>query len=254
MDTFAVEMNPTESSKGGRGKGEGENQSSPYPSPFTLYPSPQHAIGVLGGTFDPIHLGHLRMAEELADALNLKQVRFIPAGQPPHRLAPKTPAAHRLEMVRLATADNPRFSVDAREVMRDRASYTVDTLTDLRDELGTEPPLWLLLGADAFLGLPTWKNWRQLFELANIAVAHRPGYTLAQSDALNDALRTELEQRQVAAPTAAPAGGIMLQPITQLAISATGLRNQRAAGQSLRYLTPDCVSDYIEKHHLYLTA
>src|SRR5512139_463856 len=105
-------------------------------------------IGIFGGTFDPIHFGHLRLAEEMAEAVGLERVLFIPAGQPPHRGAPRTAAAHRLEMVRRAVAGNPRFEVDPREVNRLRPSYTVDTLGELRAELGNERPLWLLLGAD----------------------------------------------------------------------------------------------------------
>ena len=132
---------------------------STHGSPITDH----HAIGVMGGTFDPIHFGHLRMAEELGEALGLAEVRFIPAGQPPHRATPSISAAHRLQMVKLATAGNPRFSVDAREVVLDRASYSVDTLTDLRQELGAKQPICLLMGADAFLGLTGWKNWQALF-------------------------------------------------------------------------------------------
>lgn len=269
------------SSKGGRVKGEGQNPEAPHPSPLTLPSSPNHAIGVLGGTFDPIHFGHLRMAEELADALNLAEVRFIPAGQPPHRATPSTSATHRLNMVRLAIATNPRFSVDEREVRLERASYTVDTLSDLRHELGGEQAIWLLMGADAFLGLPTWKNWRALFDLAHIAVAHRPGYQITQSDNLNEALRQELEQRLISEgergkreeknpeashpspftlPTS-PAGRIVFSPITQLDISATGLRsnlqsgrNNLQASRSVRYLTPDRVADYIQENQLYLPA
>lgn len=220
-------------------------------------------IGVFGGTFDPIHYGHLRMAEELAEALGLAEVRFIPAGQPPHRAAPGTPAGHRLEMVRLAITSNPRFKLDEREAQQARASYTVDTLAALREELGTERPLWLLMGADAFLGLATWKEWRRLFELAHIAVAHRPGYRLAQSDALNDDLRRELERRLARGEEAgqnpetalaSPAGSILLKPVTQLDIAATAIRASLQGGGSARYLIPDGVFDYIQKNHLYLPA
>ena len=244
-------------------KGEGQNQEAPRLSPFPLLPS--HAIGVFGGTFDPIHFGHLRMAEELAEALNLAEIRIIPAGQPPHRGAPRTPAAHRLEMARLAIAGNPRFKLDDREVRLARASYTVDTLADLRQELGPEQPIWLLMGADAFLGLTTWKEWQRLFELANIAVAHRPGYALLQADSLNAELRQALEKRllgdggKVAHPSPfhlppSPAGSILLLPITQLDIAATGIRARLQEGRSARYLTPDSVLDYIQENNLYSPA
>lgn len=205
-------------------------------------------IGIFGGTFDPIHFGHLRLAEEMAEALELSQVRFIPAGQPPHRGTPRTEAAHRLEMVRRAIAGNPRFAVDAREVGSPDPSYTVDTLTALRAELGNEQPLWLLLGADAFLGLPTWHEWRRLFELANIAVAARPGARLLQSDTLPDDLKQEVSQRQQAAGSA---GSLLLRQMTPLDISATAIRDTLARQGSARYLLPDAVLDYIHEHQLY---
>jgi nicotinate-nucleotide adenylyltransferase len=211
-----------------------------------------HAIGIFGGTFDPIHFGHLRLAEEMADAMSLSQIRFIPAGQPPHRALPRTAAAHRLEMVRRAIAGNPRFVVDAREVESPRPSYTVDTLTALRAELGNNQPLWLLLGADAFLGLPGWHEWRQLFELANIAVAARPGARLLQPDAMPDDLKHAASPRRVAdAAAAGPAGSVLLQPMTPLDISASAIRDTLARHGSARYLLPDAVLDYIHQHQLY---
>jgi nicotinate-nucleotide adenylyltransferase len=206
-------------------------------------------IGILGGTFDPIHFGHLRLAEEMAEAIGLGRVLFIPAGQPPHRGAPRTTASHRLEMVRRAIAGNPRFAVDAREVTSPRPSYTVDTLTALRAELGKEQPLWLLLGADAFLELPSWHEWRQLFELANIAVAARPGARPLQSDDLTEPLKSEVLKRQVA--VACPAGSVQLRHMTPLDISATAIRNDLARHGSARYLLPDAVLDYIYEHQLY---
>ena len=209
-------------------------------------------IGIFGGTFDPIHFGHLRLAEEMAEGLGLSQVRFIPAGQPPHRGAPRTAASHRLEMARRAIAGNPLFAVDAREVQRPQPSYTVDTLTALRAELGNEQPLWLLLGADAFLGLPSWHKWRRLFELANIAVAARPGAQLLQTDRMSDELKHEVSQRQQAAGSvASPAGSVLLQQMTPLDISATVIRDTLARHGSARYLLPDTVLDYIHEHQLY---
>ncbi|HEY9145930.1 MAG TPA: nicotinate-nucleotide adenylyltransferase, partial [Thiobacillus sp.] len=201
----------------------------------------------------PVHFGHLRLAEEMADALGLERVLFIPAGQPPHRGAPRTAATHRLEMVRRAIAGNPRFVADAREVLRPQPSYTVDTLTALRAELGDAQPLWLLLGADAFLGLPSWHDWRRLFELANIAVAARPGAQLMQSDAIMEPLQGEVSQRLVAGnrSAAGPAGSVLLRQMTPLDISATTIRGILARGGSARYLLPDAVLDYIHEHQLY---
>jgi len=210
-------------------------------------------IGVFGGTFDPIHFGHLRLAEEMAQGIGLSRVMFIPAGQPPHRGAPRTAAAHRLEMVRRAVAGNPRFAVDTREVESPHPSYTVDTLTALRAELGDEQPLWLLLGADAFLELPTWHAWRRLFELAHIAVAARPGAQLMASDAMPEDLKNEVSQRQVAAGSeTGAAGSVLLRATTPLDISATAIRDTLARHGSARYLLPDAVLDYIHEHQLYL--
>ena len=209
-------------------------------------------VGVFGGTFDPVHFGHLRLAEEMADALGLDRVLIIPAGQPPHRGAPRTAANHRLEMVRRAIAGNPRFVADAREVQRPQPSYTVDTLSALRAELGDAQPLWLLLGADAFLDLPSWHDWRRLFELANIAVAARPGAQLLQSDAIMEPLKSEVVQRQRAAgPATAPAGSVLLRATPPLDISATAIRDILARHGSARYLLPDAVLDYIHEHQLY---
>ena len=243
-------MSAAPAGAGGRKYPEGPSRESPHPSPFPLPPS--QPLGVFGGTFDPIHYGHLRLAEELAEAVGLEQVLFIPAGQPPHRGAPRTAAVHRLEMARRAIAGNPRFVLDAREVERAAPSYTVDTLSALRAELGESRPLWLLLGADAFLGLPTWHEWRRLFDLAHLAVADRPGARLMQSDALSEPLRGEVRGRQVADGTAAgPSGSVLLRTMTPLDISATAIRDSLARQRSVRYLLPDAVLDYIQEQKLY---
>lgn len=213
-------------------------------------------IGILGGTFDPIHYGHLRLAEELAEALEIEQVRLIPAGFPPHRGHPRAEARHRLEMARRAVSGNPRFLLDDREIVKQGPSYSVDTLTALRAELPAGTPLVLFMGGDAFLGLTSWHEWRQLFELAHIAVAHRPGYSPAVwEDALPDALRKLLttrrcEQGMELAET--PAGRIFLHAITQLDISASQIRDRCLRGRSLRYLLPESVIDYINENHLYV--
>lgn len=213
-------------------------------------------IALLGGTFDPIHFGHLRLAEELAEALDIEQVRFIPAGRPPHRGRPRAEARHRLEMARLAIAGNPRFVLDDREFHRAAPSYSVDTLSDLRAELPAATPLVLFMGADAFLGLTTWHEWRRLFGLAHIAVAHRPGFSAAAwEDALPDPLRRVLSTQRVEQPSDLldkPAGRIFLYGITQLDISASRIRDRALRGMSLRYLLPDTVIDYLNENQLYV--
>ncbi|HET8609661.1 MAG TPA: nicotinate-nucleotide adenylyltransferase [Burkholderiales bacterium] len=212
-------------------------------------------ICVLGGTFDPIHFGHLRLAQELADVAGAGRVLFIPAGVPPHRAAPHASAAQRLEMVRLAVAGNPRFAVDDRELKRGGASYTVDTLATLRDELGAARPLCLLLGSDAFAALPTWHRWEALFDLAHIMVAHRPGARHAGWDeCMPQALRAEYRKRLCDDPAGlrgAPAGSILAHAIAALDISATAIRDGVRCGASPRYLLPDSVLDYIQANSVY---
>ncbi|MHB8914281.1 MAG: nicotinate-nucleotide adenylyltransferase [Thiobacillus sp.] len=216
------------------------------------------AIGIFGGTFDPIHYGHLRLAEEMAAALNLREVRFIPSGLPPHRAAPQTTALHRLEMVRRAITGNPCFVLDEREVQRTeqhaRPSYTVDTLNELRAEVGPAQPLCLLLGADAFLGLPSWHEWRRLFELAHIIVAERPGTALQH--ALPQDLQAEVTKRWVEAADAhvGAAGKVLGLQMTPLAISARAIREALAAQKSVRYLLPDAVLDYLQQQQLYKSS
>lgn len=209
-----------------------------------------HSIGILGGTFDPIHFGHLRLAEELGDQLGLERVHLIPAKLPPHRAAPSVSAEDRLAMVRLATAGNRRFAVDDRELRRAGASFSVDTLLDLRTEVGAETRLCLLLGVDAYIALITWSRWQQLFELAHIVVATRPGYSLNLDD-LPEPLRAQSIARLAPGLDELPAGRVIPREIAGLDISATKIRAALAAGQSTRYLLPDSVLDYIREHHLY---
>ena len=209
--------------------------------------------GILGGTFDPIHYAHLRLAEELCDALELAQVRIIPASVPPHRAAPRVTAEDRLEMTRLAVQGNSRFVLDDRECRRQGPSYTVDTLRELRAELGLEPPLCLLMGVDAFLGLTTWSRWVELFDLAHVVIAHRPGFSL-DADALPQALAKQVSTRRarrVGELRLKPAGLVWRQPITPLEISATAIRAAIRDGRSPRYLLPDSVLDYIHRNQLY---
>ena len=218
--------------------------------------APPRPVGILGGTFDPIHFGHLRMAEELAEALDIDQVRLIPAGNPPHRSQPRAEARHRLEMARRAVVGNPRFVPDDREIARDRPSYSVDTLAELRAELPAGTPLVLFMGSDAFLGLTTWREWRGLFDLAHIAIAHRPGFSpTLWEDALPDELRRQLAKRLSEQPgelVEAPAGRVFLHAITQLDISASQIRDRCLRGKSLRYLLPDALIDYIHENRLYV--
>lgn len=213
-------------------------------------------LGLFGGTFDPVHFGHLRLAEEAISHLGLSAVRWVPAGRPPHRGTPQVTPQQRLEMVLRSTAKNPRFFVDPAEVEAARASYTVETLERLRGEFGHQQSLVLLVGADAFAGLSTWHRWRELFSLAHIAVSHRPGFPVERAS-LPDELASEFAERRAADPqvlAATGAGQIVTFAMTQLAISATQIRHLLSNGKSARYLLPDAVLDYIQLHQLYRNA
>jgi nicotinate-nucleotide adenylyltransferase len=223
------------------------SSASPLPS---LSEGP---LGVFGGTFDPVHLGHLRLAEEAAETLGLDRVLWLPAGQPPHREGPRVAAADRLAMVRLATAGNPRFAVDPAEVEAAQPSYTVLTLQRLRQSLGPARPLVLLLGTDAFSALPTWHRWSDLLHLAHIGVAHRAGAP-PHPEELPAELVREFIQRHSDDPAVLrqhPAGRVVVFAMTPLDISATRIRALLAARRSPRYLVPSAVLDYIEQNGLY---
>ncbi|HVN43390.1 MAG TPA: nicotinate-nucleotide adenylyltransferase [Steroidobacteraceae bacterium] len=194
-------------------------------------------IGIFGGTFDPIHFGHLRTAFELLHFLGLAEMRFVPAGEPPHRDRPRAEAAVRLRLVRAAVDDQAGFVVDDREVRRGGPSYSVLTLAELRGEMPGRS-LCLSVGMDAFLGLPQWYRWREILDLAHIVVAHRPGWRAPQEGVLGELLRTRGTDR-VADLHEAQAGRIFVQPVTQLEIASTELRNLLAAGVDPRYLVPD---------------
>lgn len=212
-------------------------------------------IGVLGGTFDPIHYGHLRPANEVMQALRLTELRLVVAARPPHRPAPFASAAQRLQMVVAALGEFPHFRIDDRELKRDGPSYTVPTLESLRAELGSVP-LCLLVGSDSFAALPTWHQWQRLPALAHLVVMRRPA--APGRPATEPRLPAGLPARFVTDPAAlkqAPAGLVYVAPITPLAVSATEIRAAIARGEpppagSL----PRAVWDYIENQQLYREA
>jgi nicotinate-nucleotide adenylyltransferase len=204
-------------------------------------------IGVRGGTFDPIHTAHLRATQEVAEALSLSQVRFIPGKLPPHRPQPDATADQRLAMVELAIASNERFIADDRELRREGYSYTVDTLRSLRQELGESEPLVLILGLDAFQGFTSWHEWEAITTLAHLAVTSRPDYTAQPLQAWAQAMQTDNAEEL----RNSPAGKLFFTDTTALAISATDIRHQQQEQRSIRYLLPDAVYDYIQHQNLY---
>lgn len=200
-------------------------------------------IGIFGGSFDPIHYGHLRPALEIFDALSLDSLRFIPAGRPPHRETPVASAELRLAMVKAAVAEEPRFSVDARELKRQAPSYSVDTLTDLRREFPGDT-LALIVGMDAFLGFTSWHRWQEILGLAHVVVMHRPGAAPPNQGPLA-ALLQEHRVADARAAVSKPAGSVLLHAVTQLEISSSRIRELAARKGELRYLVPEPVRELI---------
>ncbi|MGD9582491.1 MAG: nicotinate-nucleotide adenylyltransferase [Lysobacterales bacterium] len=207
-----------------------------------------------GGTFDPVHHGHLRAAEEAALAL-ATEVRLLPTSTPAHRPQPQASADQRLELLQIALAGQNRLLLDGRELRRAGPSYSVDTLIELRAEFGNGTPLALIVGADAFAGLPDWHRWRELFGLAHLVVLNRPG--AAGPEQWSSALQHEVAARWASSADElrlSVAGRVLAIDITPLAISATAIRAQLAAGGSVRWLLPEAVLTRIEAQGLYAGA
>lgn len=206
-------------------------------------------IGVFGGTYDPIHYGHLRTAFEMLQALRLTELRFMPCGTPPHRGPTLAPADVRLQMVKEAVAGQSGFTVDERELHRDGPSYSVDTLTDLRAEF-PDRSLCLIVGMDAFLGMPKWYRWRQVLQHAHIVVAHRPGWRAPDMGPLGELL-VDRGTGTVEDLHDSRAGRIYVHAVTQLEISSTAIRELIERGRDPRFLMPDAVRKVIRETGCY---
>lgn len=206
---------------------------------------------MLGGTFDPVHLGHLRSAVELHETLELDRVLMVPAHVPPHREAPGVCATDRLAMLEAGIGDTPGLAADARELQREGPSYSVDTLAQLRTELGESARLAMAVGHDAFLKLAEWHAPERLFDVAHVVVIERPGHNAELPEALRELLAGR-EVEDAEALFAEPAGGVLRLALpSRMAISATDVRQRLHDGRSIRYLVPERVESFIHARNLY---
>lgn len=202
-------------------------------------------VGILGGTFDPIHFGHLRPAVEVRSALALDAIRLLPCRVSPLRPEPAAATGHRLAMLEAAVAGEPDLIVDGRELDRPGPSYTADTLAELSAEY-PDDRLFLIMGGDAFAAFDRWDRWRQILAGAHIVATHRPGAPPTPPVPVRNAVVDSPERLDEG-----PAGAVWIQPVTQLDISATAIRGLAARGGDLRYLMPDSARHYLEEHRLY---
>jgi len=208
-------------------------------------------LGIMGGTFDPIHDGHLLAAEGARWHVKLDQVLFVPTGQPWQKPVVVADPEHRFRMTELAIASNPAFAASRVELDQPGPTYTVETLRRLREDLPDEARLFLILGADVVLQLPSWKDPAEVLELAELVAVSRPGYDLGGLEAALAATLQESGAGEGLQGRRPPTPRLHTVPIPQLAVSSTDLRTRVAAGAPIRYLTPDPVVDYIAEHRLY---
>ncbi|RLA22804.1 MAG: nicotinic acid mononucleotide adenylyltransferase [Gammaproteobacteria bacterium] len=203
-------------------------------------------IGIYGGTFNPVHYGHLRTALEVSEAFSLDELRFLPCAQPAHRTAPEVSAVMRLQMLQLAIRHYPQFCCDSRELERSGPSYMIDSLISIRAEIAAKP-LLLFIGQDAFNGLTSWHRWQALFDYAHIVVMTRPNF---KADPLVDCYKDrQVDDRH--SLKSCTSGKIYFQNVTQLDISATFIRQTIAEQKSARFLLPESVIEYIQVNKLY---
>ncbi len=206
-------------------------------------------ICILGGTFDPVHFGHLRPALDVQQALQIDRVHLLPCRVPPHREMPRLDGQQRLLLLQLAIANEPGLGIDERELHREGPSYMVDTLESLRSEIG-ERPLCLALGMDALLGLDRWHRWEELLDLCHLVVMQRPGNEWPRDGELA-ARVARARVSDVQALTDQAAGSVLGVPVTQMAVSSTRIRELLRAGRSARYLMPEAVLQHILQENWY---
>ena len=209
---------------------------------------------IYGGTFDPVHYGHLKPVEILANLIGLSQVIIMPNNVPPHRPQPEATSAQRKEMLELAIADKPLFKLDERELKRDTPSYTSETLKAWRHEQGPTRPLAFIIGQDSLLNFPTWHDYQSILQNAHLLVCRRPGYPMTMKDEAHQAWLDEHLTSNVEALHSAPAGKIYLAETPWFNISATIIRERLQKGESCDEMLPETVLSFIHDHGLYQHA
>ncbi|WP_369308422.1 nicotinate-nucleotide adenylyltransferase [Providencia rettgeri] len=216
--------------------------------------SQENTLGLqalFGGTFDPIHYGHLRPVQALAEQVGLQKVILLPNHVPPHRPQPEASPSQRLEMVKLAIENHPLFTIDTRELEKNTPSYTIETLKELRQEMGTTQPLAFIIGQDSLLSINTWHGWDEILDNCHLLVCSRPGYAAQFTD---PNMQTWLSQHKTTSPellNRTPHGYIFLGDTPLVNISATDIRQKLSAGDSCRDLIPEAVLHYIRQQGLY---
>ncbi|MDP6197645.1 MAG: nicotinate-nucleotide adenylyltransferase [Porticoccaceae bacterium] len=208
------------------------------------------AVALFGGTFNPIHNGHLRIATELTEVLQVEHIRIIPCAFPPHRVEPQASAGQRLAMLQAATVNQPRLVADDIELHRSTPSFSIDTVALVREQMTPQQPLFFCIGMDALNSINTWQRWEELLHHCHIVVSSRPGVEAPKSGPVADWVE-EYRCDDLRLVQKKPAGNIYFCDLTMLEISSTDIRNKIARGDSINFLTPDAVVEYIQQHHLY---
>ena len=208
------------------------------------------SVALFGGTFNPVHIGHLRIAIELAELLQVDSLRMVPCALPPHRQSPSVSAEHRLSMLRAGIANHNKLVADDIELRREGPSYTIDTLRAVRQQIGPDRPLYLCIGLDVLATLDTWRDWQQLTDFCHLIISSRPGCQLPTTGALAEWVKKhrcdDLQQLKLLST-----GKLHLCDLTMLAVSSTSIRDKVKRGEAIDYLTPAAVVNYIQQHHLY---
>lgn len=207
------------------------------------------SVGYFGGTFDPIHNGHVQMAAELKRACGFEQMFLLPCRNPPHRASPACSDTQRLDMVRLAIADNNVLRIDDREYKRSSLSYTIDSLIELRRELGDSVSISWCVGMDSLVNLNTWHRWRELLEYAHLVVVDRPGWQLPDKGEVAQWLQKNLADTDVL--RSKPCGNVIVQSLSLIDVSATDIRGRIKSKKSVQFLLPDAVWRYVIQNQLY---